>query len=218
VARNPADAIDLRLLRQFVAAAEELHFHRAARRLAMSQPPLTAAIRRLEAEIGATLIERGNRTVALTAAGGAPLGEARALLARANRAVLVARGAPAGPIGSVRLGYVGSAMYGRLPAAIRSFRRSRPEVRLELREATTVAQLAGPRSRRRCPRASVSSCSTSSSMKPWIRPRSPALRSSAPKRVEPGRPGGQRRLLRLGRAILVHGVVPAGARTPVMAP
>src|SRR3954452_22867843 len=74
-----AAAIELRLLRQFVAVAKELHFHRAARRLAMSQPPLTATIRRLEAEIGATLIERGNRTVALTAAGAALLEEARAL-------------------------------------------------------------------------------------------------------------------------------------------
>lgn len=145
MARNPADAIDLRLLRQFVAAAEELHFHRAARRLAMSQPPLTAAIRRLEAEIGTTLIERGNRTVALAAAGAALLDEARALLARADRAVLVARDAAAGRIGSVRLGYVGSAMYGRLPAAIRSFRRTHPEVRLELREGTTAAQLAALR-------------------------------------------------------------------------
>ncbi len=141
MAPNPASAIDLRLLRQFVAVAEELHFHRAARRLAMSQPPLTAAIRRLEAEIGVTLIERGNRAVALTAAGAALLEEARALLLRADRAVVAARDAAAGRIGSVRLGYVGSAMYGRLPAAIRSFRRGRPDVRLELREATTVAQL-----------------------------------------------------------------------------
>jgi DNA-binding transcriptional LysR family regulator len=142
VAPHPASLIDLRLLRQFVAVAEELHFHRAARRLAMSQPPLTAAIRRLEAEIGAILVERGNRTVALTAAGAALLEEARALLRHADHAVLVARDAAAGRTGTVRLGYVGSTMYGRLPAVIRSFRRRQPQVRLELREGTTAAQLA----------------------------------------------------------------------------
>lgn len=142
MAPYPASVIDLRLLRQFIAVAEELHFHRAARRLAMSQPPLTVAIRRLEAEIGATLIERGNRTVALTAAGAALLQEARVLLRQADHAVLAARDAAAGRIGTVRLGYVGSAMYSRLPVAIRVFRRSQPGVRLELREATTAAQLA----------------------------------------------------------------------------
>jgi DNA-binding transcriptional LysR family regulator len=142
VALHPASAIDLRLLRQFVAVAEELHFRRAARRLAMSQPPLTTAIRRLEAEIGATLLERGNRAVALTPAGATLLEEARALLRQADRAVLAAREAAAGRLGFVRLGYVGSAMYGRLPAAIRAFRRGHPGVRLELLEATTAAQVA----------------------------------------------------------------------------
>jgi len=145
VVRAPAHAIDLRLLRQFVAVAEELHFHRAARRLAISQSPLTAAIKRLEAEIGTALIERGNRTVALTAAGTALLQEARALLMHADRAVVLTRDAAAGRTGTVRLGYVGSAIYGRLPAAIRSVRRSHPAVKLELREATTTAQLAALR-------------------------------------------------------------------------
>lgn len=57
--------IDLRQLRQFIVVAEELHFHRAAARLNMSQPPLTASVRRLEEEVGAELIKRGNRTVGL---------------------------------------------------------------------------------------------------------------------------------------------------------
>nr|WP_274607238.1 LysR family transcriptional regulator [Paracraurococcus ruber] len=142
MAARPASAIDLRLLRQFVAVAEELHFRRAARRLAMSQPPLTAAIRRLEAAVGATLLERGNRGVALTPAGATLLEDARALLRQADRAVLAAREAAAGRLGLVRLGYVGSAMYGRLPATIRAFRRTHPGLRLELREATTAAQVA----------------------------------------------------------------------------
>lgn len=133
--------IDLRLLRQFVAVAEELHFRRAAARLSMSQPPLTAAIRRLEAEIGATLIERGQKTVRLTAAGAVLLNEARRLLANADEALAATRDAAAGRSGRVRLGYVGSAMYGRLPGAVRTFRRAHPGVRIELREMTTAAQL-----------------------------------------------------------------------------
>ena len=61
--------MELRHLRYFIAVAEELHFHRAAARLHMSQPPLTAAMRRLEDEVGTRLIVRGNRTLGLTAAG-----------------------------------------------------------------------------------------------------------------------------------------------------
>lgn len=133
--------IDLRLLRQFVAVAEELHFRRAAARLSISQPPLTAAIKRLEAEVGATLIERGQKTVRLTAAGAVLLEEARRLLMQADEALTATRDAAAGRSGRVRLGYVGSAMYGRLPRTIRAFRRTHPGVRLDLREMTTAAQL-----------------------------------------------------------------------------
>ncbi|WP_217538070.1 LysR family transcriptional regulator [Stenotrophomonas sp. GbtcB23] len=133
--------VDLRLLRQFVAVAEELHFHRAAARLHMSQPPLTAAIRKLEDEIGSELIQRGNRTLGLTAAGAVLLAEARLLLQQADHALVATRDAAAGRTGTVRLGYVGSALYGRLPGVIRSFRQDSPEVRLELIEATSARQI-----------------------------------------------------------------------------
>lgn len=138
-------SIDLRLLRQFVAVAEELHFRRAAARLHMSQPPLTAAVKRLEAEVGAVLIERGRKTVALTPAGRTLLDEARALLAQADAALQATRAAAAGRSGFVRLSYVGSAMYGRLPACIQAFRREHPNVSLQLRELTTATQAAGLR-------------------------------------------------------------------------
>lgn len=133
--------VDLRQLRQFIAVAEELHFHRAAARLNMSQPPLTTAIRKLEEEIGVELIERGNRTMGLTAAGRVFLEEARQTLRQAERSIAIARETAAGRTGLVRLGYVGSALYGCLPDAIRSFRDTHPEVRLELVEATSARQV-----------------------------------------------------------------------------
>jgi len=133
--------IDLRQLRQFIAVAEELHFHRAAERLNMSQPPLTATVRRLEEEIGAELLERGNRVIRLTPAGKALLEHARRTVEQADLAVTAARDAAAGRTGILRLTYVGSAMYGRLAETVRNFRRGFPKVRLELKEATTAAQV-----------------------------------------------------------------------------
>lgn len=132
--------IDLRLLRQYVAVAEELHFHRAAARLHMSQPPLTAAIRRLEDELGSELIVRGNRTLGLTVAGQTLLVEARATLQQAEQALQRTREAAAGQSGSLRVGYVGSALYGRLPGLIRRFRQIYPHVQLHLQEATSRQQ------------------------------------------------------------------------------
>ncbi|MGH8431312.1 MAG: LysR substrate-binding domain-containing protein [Solimonas sp.] len=139
--------IDLRQLRQFIAVAEELHFHKAAARLNMSQPPLTAAVRKLEEEVGTELIERRNRTIRLTAAGAALLDEARRTIRQADRAVDAAREAAQGQTGTVRVSYVGSALYGRLPRLIRRFRQDSPTVRLELREATTAQQVSMLRSR-----------------------------------------------------------------------
>ncbi|MGY2063228.1 LysR family transcriptional regulator, partial [Nocardia gipuzkoensis] len=78
--------MDLRTLRYFVVVAEELHFGRAAARLHMTQPPLSRAIRQLETELGCELLHRSPTGVTLTPAGISLLGDARGLLAQADRA------------------------------------------------------------------------------------------------------------------------------------
>jgi DNA-binding transcriptional LysR family regulator len=78
--------VELRHLRYFIAVAEELNFSRAAERLHMAQPPLSAAIRQLERELGVDLFTRTTREVTLTDAGQAFLEGARRTLADVDRA------------------------------------------------------------------------------------------------------------------------------------
>lgn len=77
--------LDLRLVRYFVAVADELHFGRAAAKLYISQPALSKQIRKLEAQVGDTLLVRDSRHVSLTPRGVRFLQEARDLLALASR-------------------------------------------------------------------------------------------------------------------------------------
>jgi DNA-binding transcriptional LysR family regulator len=134
--------MELRHLRYFLAVAEELHFHRAATRLHISQPPLSQQIRALERELGVTLLERNRRRVALTAAGEAFRDDTRAILAAVDRASERAQNIARGSIGTLSIGFVGSAMFSEtLPDILREFRSSRPDVALVLRELPTVVQL-----------------------------------------------------------------------------
>jgi DNA-binding transcriptional LysR family regulator len=134
--------MELRTLRYFVALAEELHFGRAAKRLSMTQPPLSQAIAGLERELGVRLLERTRRKVALSRAGAAFLDEARATLARAAQAGEAARRAHRGESGSLAVGYLAATALTLLPFVLRDFRRAFPDVKLELRELTIPQQFA----------------------------------------------------------------------------
>jgi DNA-binding transcriptional LysR family regulator len=106
---------DLRLLRYFVAVAEELHFTRAAARLHIAQQPLSAAIRRFEADLGVELFRRTSRRVELTDAGRALLEPARAALRAAEDALAAARAAGRGIAGDLSFGLSSGARYGLEP-------------------------------------------------------------------------------------------------------
>src|SRR5262245_1902918 len=84
--------LDLRLLRHFVAVAEELHFTRAAARLYLTQQALSRDVRRLEEQLGATLFVRSTRRVTLTADGRRLLPRARKLLELHDRMLDEMRG------------------------------------------------------------------------------------------------------------------------------
>ncbi|WP_454674262.1 LysR substrate-binding domain-containing protein [Achromobacter pestifer] len=133
--------IETRLLRQFVAVAETLHFNRAAERLHMAQPPLSQAIRRLEGEIGATLFERTNRSVALTPAGAAFLETARGILASLEDGVAHTRRVAQGMDGHLTLTFINITPYASLLRALRDFREAHPAVAFTLQEATTHEQV-----------------------------------------------------------------------------
>jgi DNA-binding transcriptional LysR family regulator len=136
-----ADQLELRHLRYFVAVAEELHFSRAAKRLRIAQPPLSQQIRKLEEHIGCPLFTRNSRMVALTAAGETLLERSRYILRRLDEDLESVRRVGRGEIGTVTVGFIGSAMLTVLPALIGSYRKRFAKVDLRLRELTTSSLL-----------------------------------------------------------------------------
>ncbi|CAG2141464.1 LysR substrate-binding domain-containing protein [Cupriavidus numazuensis] len=133
--------MEFRHLRYFLVLAEELHFGRAAKRLSISQPPLSLNIQQLEASVGAKLFERDSRGVRLTAAGRAFRESANALLAQAEAARVLAREIEAGAVGRLRVGFVGSMLYRGLPQHLRDFQASYPGIQVALTELNSQEQI-----------------------------------------------------------------------------
>ncbi|HDR2342988.1 TPA: LysR family transcriptional regulator [Enterobacter kobei] len=133
---------DLKLLRYFLAVAEELHFGRAAARLNMSQPPLSLHIKELESQLSTLLFIRHSRSVALTHAGKVLMEESRRLLASANQALARVEQIGRGEAGRIELGIVGTAMWSEVRTVMRTFLKEHPNVDVVFREKSPVMQMA----------------------------------------------------------------------------
>ena len=133
--------IDIRHLRYFQAVAEELHFGRAAARLAIAQPALSRQIQQLEQELGTPLLRRTQRRVELLPAGALLLERSRAIQQELARTLADVRRTGTGDLGKLTLGFLHSSTYGLLPTVIRRFRQLYPGIELELHEMPITAQL-----------------------------------------------------------------------------
>jgi DNA-binding transcriptional LysR family regulator len=130
---------ELRHLRYFVAVAEELSFSRAADRLHMAPSPLSAAIRRLEAELGVDRFVRTTRHVELTDAGRRLLAEGAGALAAVEAAFANATRAGQGVIGTLRLGVSTVTRYELRPALLALLRDRAPGIQADVSMSTTGA-------------------------------------------------------------------------------
>ncbi|MBB5046171.1 DNA-binding transcriptional LysR family regulator [Rhodopseudomonas rhenobacensis] len=133
--------MDLHQLRCFVAAAEELHFGKAARRLEMLPSALGRFIRLLEDDLGTRLMARTTRSVTLTADGAVLLKEARVLLAQADALADKFRHSSRKQAATVRLGAIDSAAAGLVPMLLHDFRERCPDVTVQLIEDKTIRLL-----------------------------------------------------------------------------
>jgi DNA-binding transcriptional LysR family regulator len=134
--------MDLRQLRYFAAVAEERSFTAAARRLNLSQPPLSQHIQALEASLGTRLLQRTSRSVELTKAGEALLVRARAIQQQIKSAEEEVQLVGAGLVGTLDVGATGSILRARLADLLAAYRQQAPMVKMTVHEQAPSLQIA----------------------------------------------------------------------------
>ena len=132
---------ELRLVRYFVAVAEERNITRAAERLHISQPALSAAVRQLELGLGVDLLDRSGRVLEVTPAGLLLLEQGRDLLAAADRVFEAVRARDGAVVGRLRVGMSPTARYGVGAALLAAGAARSAGVMLYPQEDTTGALL-----------------------------------------------------------------------------
>ena len=131
----------IRQLQCFVVLAEELNFTRAAKRLNMSQPPLSLQIQSLERSVGAGLFQRTSRKMSLTSAGEVFLNRARSILAQHDRALLEVQEVLSGQHGTLDIGATGSILRAGLADLLARFCREHPLISVRLHEQAPALQV-----------------------------------------------------------------------------
>ncbi|UYM03413.1 LysR family transcriptional regulator [Solicola gregarius] len=132
-------------VRSFIAVAEELHFGRAAERLAMTQPPLSRQIQKLERVVGAQLLARDNRRVELTPAGASFLEDCYRLVNTVDQSVAHARRVEGGSAGTLHLGFTAGSAIGILGPLLGMLGEEQPDIEVILHERVTGTQVDGIR-------------------------------------------------------------------------
>src|ERR1700761_2565541 len=132
--------MDLTRLHYFVAVAEEANIGRAARRLNISQPPLTRQIQQLEKEVGASLFQRTRKGVQMTSAGQVLFEEARNILELAARARERTKSAGIGQYGRLDIGLFGSNILA-VPQLLQVFRARYPDIEVVVHAMNKERQL-----------------------------------------------------------------------------
>ncbi|MCH6257765.1 LysR family transcriptional regulator [Puniceicoccaceae bacterium K14] len=125
-------SITHRQIECFLEICRDFHFSNAAKRLGLTQPPLSRNIKELETAIGARLFDRNPKNVRLTPAGTAFLDEIYRLPSLINRAVSSAQRAQNGEHSILKIGFVGALLGFDLLKIIDEFRSSFPKVQLKL--------------------------------------------------------------------------------------
>jgi len=138
--------MNLQDLRYLVAVAEHRHFGRAAEACHVSQPTLSSQIRKLEGELGVTLLERTNKRVNLTPIGARILAHAQHALDEAGQMEAVARAARDPLVGPLRLGAIPTLAPYLVPLILDPLRKEYPGLAIELWEDQTRALIEGLRS------------------------------------------------------------------------
>jgi DNA-binding transcriptional LysR family regulator len=140
--------MDLRRLKYFVAVAEELHFSRAAERLHVAQPAISEHVRKLEKELGVTLLNRTNGKVSLTEPGAALLAEARRVLQQVDVARLATQAARDRTAARLRVGYTSASLPITVPKALQRLAASMKDLEATMESGFGLELIAAVRDER----------------------------------------------------------------------